>query len=331
MERRILRVVLTAAAVAAATVGVAEPASANHVTCGSVITTSTTLDSNVGPCPAGGITISGDNVVLNLDGYRVFGTAAKGDGVGIRINNRTGVIVKNGEISNFDGGVEILLGGSNKLVGLNVHDNVSDGAGSVGDGILITTSSNNEILTNTVRSNGPFGGITSLGASSGNLIQGNSVLNNIACRVSGTCDNIGIRIENGGTATTIVGNEVRGNGLDGISLFAQTTQNIVRANTVISNGYRGSVAGDGIRVFGSDNTVQRNESRNNKRDGVSVGKRSILGAGALPNGNGLNNDILSNTAQGNGFLDLWDSNPNCDNNTWTGNEFTKAQPACTTG
>jgi len=45
-------------------------------------------------------------------------------------------------------------------------------------------------------------------------------------------------------------------------------------------------------------------------------------------GDATDNDILHNTAQGNGFADLFDINPNCDSNTWKHNTFGSANQAC---
>src|SRR5438067_1079791 len=47
----------------------AEPA----VGCGAVITKSTVLTNDIGPCPGVGIIVAADNVVLNLNGHTVTG------------------------------------------------------------------------------------------------------------------------------------------------------------------------------------------------------------------------------------------------------------------
>ena len=48
-------------------------AHAAHVGCGQVITTNTTLDSNVGPCPGNGIINRAEIVNHNLNWYSLIG------------------------------------------------------------------------------------------------------------------------------------------------------------------------------------------------------------------------------------------------------------------
>ena len=74
----------------------AGPASAAAtIHCGSVITTSTTLNADVGPCPTNGLIIAASNITLNLGGHSVIGTFTQQganpptnivDGVGIHLN-----------------------------------------------------------------------------------------------------------------------------------------------------------------------------------------------------------------------------------------------------
>ena len=122
-----------------------------------------------------------------------------------------------------------------------------------------------------------------------------------------------------------------GNGLDGISLFGRTHDNRVTNNTVEANGFQGAVRGDGIRVFGFRNLIADNRSFDNALDGISVGRRGIAPPGSLPAPNGRDNRILDNITGGNGRTDLYDSNPDCDNNIWLGNQFETAIPPCTQG
>ncbi|HEX2191643.1 MAG TPA: right-handed parallel beta-helix repeat-containing protein [Acidimicrobiales bacterium] len=344
-----------------ATVAGSSPAGAVHVSCGQTITQSTTLDSNVGPCPNNGIIIGADNITLNLNGFRVFGTTATGDGAGVLLVNRTGVTVTSGSVTDFDGGVAIAGGGGNTVVRVVAHNNIGASLGhppapstAWGDGIAIQGSNDNRILFNDVQNNGPYSGIGLFTGDTdhpfippalvnGNLVQGNNVQNNTACRLDGLCDNDGIRLEprvgsNCLTGTTacpgrgnrVIGNTVERNGLDGIAIFAFTTSNLVQGNTTNFNGVRGSVPGDGVRVFGYGNTFYGNTARGNTGAGVSVGRRppSTLAFPAT-NPNGRNNTLTRNVAGRNGILDLHDSNPNCDNNVWSGNQGGSASPPCT--
>src|SRR5215210_9323889 len=52
----------------------AAPMYASHVGCGSLITTDTTLDSDVGPCVGDGLIVAADDITLDLGGHTVSGT-----------------------------------------------------------------------------------------------------------------------------------------------------------------------------------------------------------------------------------------------------------------
>lgn len=330
------------------TIGVA---SATVLTCGQTITTSTTLTADVGPCAAGGIIIGADRLTLNLNGFRIFGTALSGDGAGVLVQGHRAVVVTNGTVSDFDGGVVILGGFGNTVSRITARDNIGAAFGTqgpaavYGDGILVQGSDGNLITDNNATNNGPFSGIGVIQGDSdhpaippapapNNIIRGNAVTNNVACRRGNTafCDNDGIRIEPNVTDTQILNNQVIGNGLDGISLFGGTTRNLVRGNSVVSNGFRGAVLGDGIRVFGLGNTIDGNTAYQNAAGGISVARRPpSVGSFPATNPNGRNNVLTLNNALGNGLYDLWDSNrnPDCDGNQWHGNKGPVALPSCT--
>lgn len=341
-------------AVFVATLAFVAPAGASHVSCGQTITASTTLDGDVGPCPDNGIVIGADGIALDLNGHRVFGTPEAGDGAGVFVAGRRDVQVRNGTVSNFDGGVVIQGGGQNTVMRVVAEDNTGASEGHppapgtlYGDGIVIQASSGNSIIDNVARRNGPFSGIGLFersdsdhpfpsGPAEDNLVAGNLVEDNVECRRNATtgrvfCDNDGIRLEpEVGPGNVITRNVVQRNGLDGISLFGFTTGNTVSNNQVVANGYRGAVPGDGIRVFGFANQIANNTSLDNARDGISVGRRSIATPGSLRPPNGRDNRIVANETGRNGFRDLYDSNidPPCDNNTWRRNTHQTASPPC---
>lgn len=336
-------------------------ADAAVVSCGDTITQNTVLGNDVGPCSNNGIVIGANNITLDLNGHRIFGTPNSGDGAGVLVRERQGVRVRRGTVNDFDGGVVILGGSGNSVTSIIARHNIGASQGHppapstlYGDGILVQGSSNNSILSNTADDNGPYGGISLITGDSdhpaippavvlNNLVQFNSVTNNVACRLGPFCDNDGIRIEPRvgsscltgpvicpGPGNRIISNKVTGNGLDGIALFGFTTANLVQSNNVSRNGFNGAVRGDGIRVFGSGNTIQSNIVDGNAAGGVSVGRRPPS-AGSFPNANGRDNRLSRNSAQGNGVFDLWDSNrlPDCDGNVWSGNIGATAAPSCT--
>jgi hypothetical protein len=324
--------------------------------CGQVVTTSTTLTSDVGPCTNNGIIVGADNIVLNLGGHHVFGTPQPGDGAGVLVAGRHGVTVLNGTVTDFDGGVVIANGGNNTVRAVTARDNLGSSGDPIipdtlyGDGILIEGSSNNTILANRTVNNGPFSGIGLISRSdsdhvfstaptTGNIIRANQVTDNVACRQGAHpgCDNDGVRLEPGvGPGNTVIANFVARNGLDGISLFADTDHNSVESNYVTDNGFNGTVPGDGVRIFGSFNLIRANTALDNAAGGVTVGRRPVLPPGSLPpsqtgNPRGKFNTLTANHAAGSNAEDLYDSNPNCDNNVWHANSGTKVAPPCTLG
>lgn len=318
------------------TVGLASPAASAPATvkCGTVITAPTTLAANVGPCSRGGLVIGADGITLDLGGFAVIGRANRtGDGAGILLSGRQNVTVRNGRVTDFDAGVAIVGGSSNTITDLLAKDNIgTTKRGDFGDGIAVSSSNGNLIVDNDVIHNGPFDGIGLVGASSGNLIEGNVVSEN---NVAFTGDD-GIRIEGpGATNNTVRANTVTGNTLDGIAVFSDqgtgnlNTGNIIEDNTVTANGFGLLLArpGDGIRTFLRANStiIRNNVVRDNAGSGILIGS--------------LNNQIVTNTSLGNARqaaaasprFDLHDTNAACDANVWSGNVFGTANQACTTG
>jgi len=333
------------------------PASAAVLTCGQTITQNTTLENDVGPCTNHGIIVGADGITFNLNGHRIFGTAASGDKAGVFLLNRTNVTVTNGTVSAFDIGVAIDGGSGNTVTGMTARDNIGGGGGSIGgDGIAIMSSRGNRIIGNQTINNAPYSGIGLYSRRDGNhpgvpatardnLISGNSVTGNIISRnrVSPlNTDNDGIRVENDAAFNTFTDNRVSGNGLDGIALFADTFDNVVRNNQVDGNGFYRTTArrGSGIIVFSraARNVVENNLVTRNADSGIDIRPPVGVSVGAL------NNRIVNNTAFGNSALpfipspvfgpsfDLKDGNANCDANVWLANRYrTFNQPCVTTG
>lgn len=360
----------TGIAVLALTVGVVEvlPVGAVEVvptvvTCGQTIMVSTTLAGDVGPCPnpgpGWGINIGADNVTLNLNGHRVFAANPPGEGPGVRLSRRLGVIVKNGTVDHFDCGVLIEGGNGNTVTGMTVEDNIGRSPGSVcGDGIAIESSTGNLIEKSFARRNGPFSGIgiyslvdsdhprTTAIPSTGNKIDLNTVYDNTAGRNPNNpadTDNDGIRVENRGVGNSITQNYVFHNGLDGIALFADSGNNEVLYNTVQNNGTRTTTArrGSGIIVFNraNGNLVSYNFVTGNSDNGIVI--QGPFGANAGSVGNRmLYNQAFGNSTQtpltpapggpfGGPTYDLQDRNPGCSGNQWYGNVWGIASPDCT--
>jgi parallel beta-helix repeat protein len=316
---------------------------ANHLPalglCGDTITVSTTLGADVGPCPQGGLIIGADNITLNLNGHRVFGTPAQTDGAGILLADRTGVIVKNGTVDSFDGGIEIDGGSGNTVMNMLVTDNVGSLATDYGEGIGIFVSSGNVVRNSTVQANGPYAGVglyaftvtgSAATTTTGNLISNNTVINNnsVPSTVTSNQDD-GIRVEPGVTDNTISANSVSGSGLDGIALFGTASGNIVEGNTVEANGFHNfnHRRGDGIRVFGTadGSLVSRNKICGNAANGLRVDSASnTITNNTVGTGHGC---AQNHVAPFTGNFELHDSTAlatdnvttTCNTNSWNGN------------
>jgi len=335
------------------------PAQAAHVSCGSVITSNTVLHGNIGPCPAGGLRVTASNVTLDLNGHQVFGGPFPGDGTGVLLFRVSGVTVKNGTVHNFDMGVAIEGGSNNTVRSIVARDNIGTLGTNGGDGIAILSSTNNRIAGNVATNNGGLSGIgiysnidaqhprTTSGVSSGNVIEGNSVTNNIASRFGGvtTTDNDGIRVEPNSDGNFILSNNVVGNGLDGIVLFVGSDNNTIRGNVVKRNGLYRTTArrGNGIGLQSlpgvngaAGNLIEGNVVTENGDNGIVLrGPRGgALGA--------VNNIVRNNVAVRNATLpilgpafgpafDLNDDNPDCDNNVWQNNTYITVDPPCAAG
>ncbi len=352
-KARLLLLGLVPVLLALAPVG---PAQAAHVGCGAVITSNTVLDSDIGPCQSGALRITASNITLNLNGHRVFGRPGPGDGTGILLFRVDNVTVTNGRVTDFDMGVAIEGGAANTVRNITARDNIGSNTTNGGDGIAVLSSRNNRILNNRTINNGALSGIglytnvdlahprSTSGVSSGNLIQGNQVRDNIASRFGDvtTTDNDGIRVEPNSTNNRIIGNDVVGNGLDGIVLFVGSNNNVIRGNYVARNGLYRTTArrGNGIGLQSlpgvngaAFNTIEGNVVVDNGDNGIVLrGPRGgALGA--------VNNVVRNNIAIRNAVLpilgpafgpafDLNDDNPDCDNNVWENNRYITVDPPC---
>ncbi|HEV2760415.1 MAG TPA: right-handed parallel beta-helix repeat-containing protein [Acidimicrobiales bacterium] len=314
--------------------------------CGQTITQSTTLTADLGPCPNFGLIIGADGITLDLGGFRIFGTPNRFDNAGVYALGRFGVTVRNGTVSDFDGGVAIEGGSGNLVTGIRARDNIGVTGTRWGDGIALLSSTDNLVRGNEAYNNGPFGGIgvysevdndhprTTTGVSTRNLIEQNSSHDNIVTRAGvvnfASTENDGIRLEPGSVGNTVSNNQFFNNGFDGIAVFARSTDNIIRNNHTFQNGRRTTARrGDGIRVFATANrtTIEGNQAFNNGGNGIIVGSMS--------------NTITFNRALFNGLLpplnpnnvntftyDLNDQMANCDANVWSGNIYRTTRLTC---
>jgi uncharacterized repeat protein (TIGR01451 family) len=326
--------------------------------CGMVVTQTTTLSFDIGPCPGNGVVIGADNITVNLNGHKITGTGTgsgfstdPGDTVGVVLRQRVGVTVSGGSVSGFDAGVVIVAGSKNTVTGVNIHDNIGNDNPArenlgrddfvVGDGIVVGDSALNKITGNTVVHNGPFDGIGVLGPdSNGNLVQNNDVERTVTS--SNHFDGEGILISSQFLAfdrqVTITQNDVLSNTVvasaaSGISVRSDVGATIAK-NQVSGSGLTAN-PGNGIDIsalpgYGptaTHDTVRANQVSGSGADGVRV---SSVGNTVRDNSAGSDNALHA------GWFDLQDTNtdargnPSCGTNTWFGNRYGTAgfAPVC---
>ncbi len=294
MRRGLFLLVSVALLVGALGVGQAEA----EPGCGSTLHLDYTATHDIGPCPAGGFTVGENGLTIDLNGYKIFGTGGTGDGDGITITGKTGVVVKNGTVSNFDEGIGLRSGANNnKIAGMRLFANVGDASSLTGDGVYILSSSNNTVTRSTFRSNGPFSGLYVDSASTGNRILSDRFIGN----------KLGVKTAAASSATVIQDSTFDGNRDVGIDLNG--TGNRIRYNKIIGNGFE--TAGGGIAVTGDDSRITRNIIRDTAADGLWVGPGA--------SGNVLSSNKVARSGQLGSGVDLDDATPGCTTNTWHGN------------
>jgi parallel beta-helix repeat protein len=259
--RRRSAAIALAVAVSGILAATAAPVSAAHVTCGSVITTDTTLDGDIGPCPGDALIIGADNVTLDLGGYAVAGA---GSGAGVRIAQRTGVEVTNGTIQGFNTGLVLDESDGNHVWDLTVRDNVRQG-------ITVAGSDNNVIEKNDILDNG--GDAIRLGLSAGNVISKNVAIGNV----------FGIGVADFSSGNLVEKNQVTDSVAFGIAVFSASPN-----NRLVKNSVSGTLAGDGIIVSAdsSGTLVDKNVANANASDGIDVANPTTTVARNTANNNG---------------------------------------------
>ncbi|MDQ6798722.1 MAG: hypothetical protein M3011_12035 [Actinomycetota bacterium] len=238
----------------------ATAAAAPAISCGTVITKSTTLTANIGPCPGTGLIVAADNITVDLNGHRVSGNPdARGSGpdqAGVVLRQVHGVTLKNGTVRGFDAGVLIGGGGRNTVTGMRALDNVNyrvvtgrnalpGGPGDalscdLGDGIAVLSSNDNRLANNTLVGNGPYSAIALIDQAANNAVANNEVTDNDVVNQHGSdgatvcgglagevgaagklVQDVGVRIEGpGANHNTVAGNHIVRSALAGVMVTA---------------------------------------------------------------------------------------------------------------
>jgi len=288
-----MRCRLTLLMCALALLGVlAVPAAATHVDCGDVITTDTTLDSDLVDCPGDGVVIGASGITLDLAGHTIDGTDASGS-TGVKNHGEhDGLTVTNGTIRHFGSSVSLRKqqgGEVSRLVtdhiGLTDSSDIRIERNLVGGGIGLLTESDRVLITRNDIAGGViaqgFPPFLSFGGFPDDLVIDRNTIHPVVAlfqapnasvtrnRVLGSPSNsigAGIFIRGSQGSAVVERNEVSG-AMTGIALFA--TQVILTRNLVFEN------ASDGILVQsgpfpGRRHVIDRNRSERNGDDGIDV-------------------------------------------------------------
>jgi len=217
------------------------------------------------------------NVVAgNLIGTDATGTHALG-------NTFSGVYVGSGSDGNVIGGttpgsgntlsgngargVRLDTGADNNVVEGNFIGTNSSGTAALGNdcsGVYISNGADDNVVGGTtaaarnIISGNQLNGIRIDGDSNGNVVEGNFIGTDVSgTHLLGNAEN-GVFIENGSAGNIIggtmagAGNVISGNGLTGVKLYDAGQGNLIEGDTINSNGFSQTVAGQGDGVFIDD-------------------------------------------------------------------------------
>lgn len=268
------------------------------VTCGQVITTSTTLDHDL-DCDRTGIAIGASNVVLDLNGHTITGPGADAAWMA-GVNVQSGVhraVVRNGTIRNYPGGVFVNPDGSGtQISGLRVEDALI--------GIAAFSGSRSASITrNTVL------------RATGNAIQVGGDDHRIERNTLIDAASGGISFS--GHRNVVVGNTVTGSGANGIALSpfpnqaTPLTGNEISRNRIAGSGHRFSASS--ISIHHAAETVVRSNTieglgqypgvfvRHSTGTHVSSNRIESQGDGVLVRGTSAGTTVEANIVTGSSF------------------------------
>jgi parallel beta-helix repeat protein len=262
----------------------ATPATAAVVTCGTVVTTSIKLTSNLGPCPSDALIAGAHNLTIDLGGHTISGT---GTGAGVRVAQRTDVTVTNGTIQGFETGVVLDESTSSTVSKLVLRHNLR--------GVNVAGSDGNLVEKNTILNSGLDA--IRLGLSADNVISKNTLTGNV----------FGIGVADFSTGNLVEKNVIRGTRGFGVAVFSDSDSNRIEKNDV-----QRTSQGDGINVSSdSDRTIiLKNIANANGDDGIDTDNLQTTITGNIANNNSdLGIEAIVGTTDGGGNLAAGNGNP----------------------
>ena len=191
------------------------------INCGDTITENTTLTQDLLNCPGNGLTIGANNIVLDCNGHSITGM---GSGDGIYLFQKTGVTIKNCNISSFFYAIDLAQSSYNNII------NTSASGGYYGILFLSSTRYNNIINSSATSSEAGYSAIElDSGANYNQIINTNangdtaidfylSHYNNVTnTNANGGSYGIHLRSSSNNNITNTTGTGDRGIGLDSSS------------------------------------------------------------------------------------------------------------------
>jgi parallel beta-helix repeat protein len=283
-------------------------AAAKQVSCGTTITTDTTLESDLLDCPNNGIVIGADDITLDLNGHLIDGDGTEFADcpentfcdVGVLDDRYDGVKIKGGSTREFLFGVWLAGARHSRMVDISSTKNVVFGAvvskssrsvirdGSFshnippeGDGIGLFGADHIKIVDNSIKDN-PGPGIH-VDGSNGNLIKGNLFSHSSPGVLIG-----GDRGSDRGDRNEVRGNRFVRNG-EGI-IVGPGSRNVLTRNHLSRDEA-------GIEIAkGRHNLVARNVVVDPRRRGITLGLDFADGSSI----GGIDNIVRRNVVKGSG-------------------------------
>jgi len=221
----------------------AGPAFASHVSCGDIIMSDTTLDSDLVNCPNNGIMIGADDVTLDLNGHTIDGDGELREDCpedeicddGVVALDHARVTIQRGSLQEFALGVLVAGASENRLLDLTVTRNMFPG-------VVIAESTGTELSRSAVTQNG-------VDTDEAGVVVFHASESRVARNVISDNGDIGVFAE-GADDSIFERNDLSGN-REAAMLLDGSNRNSFDLNRVVGNG-------EGITVAGDENTISRN-------------------------------------------------------------------------
>lgn len=296
---------------------------AQTISCGSTITRSITLTSNIGPCTADdGLIIDANNINLNCNAHSIIGGSRNESSSntnifeGIKLIGHSGVTISNCMVTGFNGDGFYVQNATKSVL---THNTATR---SGRDGFYIVTASKNTLNNNTVMGDNASGfGLSNSPNDSfdGNKATGNKDAGFLVFGSSNTTLTGNTATMNNGSGfehsfsphSSLTRNNAKNNQGRGFDVYGHSDNNILTRNTATRNNASGfglnrvinniltantatmnNRSGFGLGPFFVDNTLTRNNATMNKLNGFS------LDANETNNNLMRNNNANTNTGFG---------------------------------